>query len=322
MTVVNALLGAAARQGRFILIAGLVMGLLAPALAAAFKPFIPHFVAALLFLAALRVGPNQALGAFRDLRQTLAILGLYQLALPLAFALVFHLAGWTGVLPAALILMAAAPPLAGSPALTILVGHDPAPALRLVVGGTLLLPLTILPVFALTPSLAGADMALAAALRLFAVIAGATAAGFTLHAAIRSLRPLGTGFYTAIDGSSAILLAIVVIGLMSAAGAVLDTDSRSFGWTLAAACIANFSLQLAAWFVLKYVRGVSGLQDGTAVPYAIIAGNRNVALFLAALPAAQTEPLMLFIGCYQIPMYLTPLLFRRLYKPLRIGREA
>ena len=109
---------------------------------------------------------------------------------------------------------------------------------------------------------------------------------------------------------------------MSAAGAVLDTDSRSFGWTLAAACIANFSLQLAAWFVLKYVRGVSGLQDGTAVPYAIIAGNRNVALFLAALPAAQTEPLMLFIGCYQIPMYLTPLLFRRLYKPLRIGREA
>jgi hypothetical protein len=51
------------------------------------------------------------------------------------------------------------------------------------------------------------------------------------------------------------------------------------------------------------------------VPYAIIAGNRNVALFLAALPAAQTEPLLLFIGCYQIPMYLTPLLFGRLYKP-------
>ena len=76
MTVVNALLGAAARQGRFILIAGLVMGLLAPALAAAFKPFIPHFVATLLFLAALRVGPNQALCAFRDLRQTPAIWGL------------------------------------------------------------------------------------------------------------------------------------------------------------------------------------------------------------------------------------------------------
>jgi len=296
VSVVNSLLGAAARQGRYILIAGLVVGLLAPALAAAIKPFIPHFVAALLFFAAMRVGPNQALGAFRDLRQMLAVLGIYQLALPLIFALVFHLTGWTGVLPTALILMAAAPPLAGSPALTILVGHDPAPALRLVVGGTLLLPLTVLPVFALSPSFAGADMVLTASLRLFAVIAGATAAGFTLHAAIRSLKPLGAGFYTAIDGASAILLGVVVIGLMSAAGAELETDIQSFGWTLAAACIASFSLQLAAWFVLKYVRGLSGLQHDVHVPYAIIAGNRNVGLFLTALPAALTDPLLLFIG--------------------------
>ena len=157
-------------------------------------------------------------------------------------------------------------------------------------------------VIALTPSLARADMVLTVSLRLFAVIAGATVTGFTLHAAIGSVRPLGAGFYTAIDGSSAILLGVVVIGLMSAAGVVLDTDIRSFGWTLAAACIANFSLQLAAWFVLKYLRARAGLQDGVCVRYEIIAGNRNVALFLTALPATQTELLLLFIGCYQLPM--------------------
>jgi ACR3 family arsenite transporter len=55
------------------------------------------------------------------------------------------------------------------------------------------------------------------------------------------------------------------------------------------------------------------------VPYAIIAGNRNVGLFLAALPAAQTDPLLLFIGCYQIPMYLTPLLLGRLYNPQNVS---
>jgi len=28
-----------------------------------------------------------------------------------------------------------------------------------------------------------------------------------------------------------------------------------------------------------------------------------------------TDPLLLFIGCYQVPMYLTPLFLGRLYRP-------
>jgi len=51
-----------------------------------------------------------------------------------------------------------------------------------------------------------------------------------------------------------------------------------------------------------------------AVPLAIIAGNRNIALFLTALPTPVTDPLLLFIGCYQIPMYLTPILLGRFYR--------
>ncbi len=53
----------------------------------------------------------------------------------------------------------------------------------------------------------------------------------------------------------------------------------------------------------------------TAVPVSIIAGNRNIALFLVALPTATTDPVLVFIGCYQIPMYLTPILLRRFYGP-------
>ena len=49
------------------------------------------------------------------------------------------------------------------------------------------------------------------------------------------------------------------------------------------------------------------------VPISIVAGNRNIALFLVALPAEITNPLLIFIGCYQVPMYLTPILMRRLY---------
>ena len=70
----------------------------------------------------------------------------------------------------------------------------------------------------------------------------------------------------------------------------------------------NFGLQLLAFAAMR-VRGPST----SGVAYAIIAGNRNVMLFLAALPAAVTEPLLLFIACYQVPMYLTPILLGRLY---------
>ena len=45
---------------------------------------------------------------------------------------------------------------------------------------------------------------------------------------------------------------------------------------------------------------------------AIYAGNRNIALFLIALPDAVAAPLLIFVGCYQVPMYLTPVLLSKL----------
>jgi hypothetical protein len=45
-----------------------------------------------------------------------------------------------------------------------------------------------------------------------------------------------------------------------------------------------------------------------AAPLAIVAGNRNLALFLGVVPPETVMPLLLFVGCYQVPMYLTPML--------------
>jgi hypothetical protein len=58
----------AGRHGRFCLVAGLLAGLLLPELAAVLRPWLPEFVAALLFITALRIGPRAALGNLRDLR--------------------------------------------------------------------------------------------------------------------------------------------------------------------------------------------------------------------------------------------------------------
>lgn len=300
-------LGWVARHGRAMLVLGLVAGILLPDLASALRPWIGELVAGLLFLAALRVGPRQALGALSDLGGSIGFALAFQALMPIAAILAFQAAGWAGALATALVLMMAAPPISGSPNLTILTGHDPAPAMRQLVIGTALLPLTVIPVFWLAPALGGAGEVLAAALRLLAVIAAAGGAAF----AIRGLmlpRPSAAAVL-AIDGLSAIAMAIVVIGLMSAIGPALRSDPRALAAALAAAFAGNFGLQILVTRLLRR----SGSRH-PAVPLGIVAGNRNIALFLAALPASVTDPLLLFIGCYQIPMYLTPILLARLYR--------
>ena len=77
------MLGFAARHGRWCLVGGLVAGLALPGLALALRPWLPQLVAGLLFVAALRIGPQASLGSLRDLRQTLATVLTYQLAAPL-----------------------------------------------------------------------------------------------------------------------------------------------------------------------------------------------------------------------------------------------
>jgi hypothetical protein len=304
------LLGALARAGRVALPLGLIAGAALPALAGALKPFLAEMAAMLLFLAALRIGPERALGGLRDIGATLGLTTLYQLALPAAVAGGALAAGWSAPLAGALVLMTAAPSIAGGPSLTALAGADPAPAMRLLVIGTALLPLTAVPAFWLSPALGGAEAVAAAAARLLAIIGGASALAFLARWTV--LKRPGARALAAIDGLSVIALTVMVIGLMAAVGPALLTAPEAAAGALAAAFAANFGLQMLAFAL---ARGAGAARVG----YAVVAGNRNIALFLAALPATVTDPMLLFIGCYQIPMYLTPLLLGPLYRRAAAG---
>lgn len=300
-------LATAAQYGRLILVAGLVAGIALPDLAIALRPWIGELVAALLFLAALRVGPRQAVGALGDLRTSIGLAVLLQTVLPVVAILLFGAVGWAGAIATALVLMMAASPISGSPNLTLLTGNDPAPALRQLVVGTAILPLTVIPVFWLSSGLGSPAQVLAASARLLAIIATAATGAFLLRALFAS-KPSPKAL-SAFDGLSAICMAVVVIGLMSAVGPAIRAEPGTFIFVLAVAFAGNFGLQILMVFWVKRW-GAPHL----VAPLGIVAGNRNVALFLAALPAAATDPLLLFIGCYQIPMYLTPILLGRLYR--------
>lgn len=305
--LVEATLDSLARHARLILIAGLLVGLFVPGAAQAAKPWIAEMIGALLFMAALRVGPRQLLGAVRDIGQSVSTSLLLQLALPLLLILIFHLVDWRGALPTALILMAAAPPISGSPHLAIMTGNDPAPALRVMTLGTALMPLTVVPVFWFMPALGDSSLILTAAGRLLSVIAVAVAAAFIVRGIF--LKSPGPRAIRSMDGISALLMGLIVIGLMSAMGAMLWVDPLQVLFHLAVAFAANFLLQIAAALFLEK----TGRQT-LAGPLGIVAGNRNISLFLTALPATITDPLLLYIGCYQVPIYLTPMLLGRFYR--------
>ena len=234
-------------------------------------------------------------------------IGTGRMALPLAAIGVCSALGiMAQPLAMGVALMLAAAPITGSPHIAWMVGADPAPALRQMVVGTALLPLTALPVFWLLPAFGSHLQVVASVARLLVLIG--LAGGLALALRHWRIVPGSAPVLAAIDGTATIALGLVVIGLMVAVGPALRAAEAGFFITLGLVTVLNFGLQIAASLIV-------GRQDpALAAPLGIVAGNRNIALFLGVLPVGLVSDLLLLIGCYQIPMYLTPLILRRWYR--------
>lgn len=299
----------AARHGRYILLAGLIAGLLLQDIAQLLKPWLPQMVAVLLFLTAFRIGHRQALGGLTDLGDTLKVVLTYQLVLPLLALAVFSLFGVAGsVYVVAVVLLLCAAPLSGGPNLAILLGGKPEPALRVLILGTAILPLTVVPVFWLLPELGNPAAILVASLRLLVTIWLAILAAFLLR--VVTCPNLNSARTEALDGATAIILAVMAIGLMAALGPAIIRDPTAVMKWMSLVFAANLGLQFVAFKVMRFV----GWKD-VAVPFAVVSGNRNIALFLVALPVTESEPFLIFLGCYQFPVLLTAILMRPVFYP-------
>jgi arsenite transporter len=317
----GAFLDHCARHGRVALVAGLVagigLGLVAPGVAEASRVVIAPMVVGLLFLAVLRLGPEGVRAGLRGVGRALGVTLALQLALPVAAALVILAAGWQGAAALGIVLMLAAAPITGSPNIAIMSGGDPVPALRQLVLGTALLPVTVIPVFALVPAFGEPAQVAAIVLRLLAVIA--LAGGLALLLRLKGVVPGTDRALRRMDGLASLVLAVVVVAIMGAVGPALREGGAVWG-LLALVLAVNLGLQAGTGLIAR----AAGAR-ATIAPLGIVAGNRNVALFLSVLPAGLADELLLFIGLYQIPMYLTPLLMTRFYRRLAQpaeGRDA
>jgi arsenite transporter len=304
------MLALASGHARLLLMTGLAAGLLLPALAHAMAPWLPFMVAALLTVTALRIGHHAARGAIRDLRWGLGAVLVLQLGVPLALLALLSLAG-LATTPAALaiVLATAAPAISGSTNLALLLGLDAGRMMQIMVLGTAAFPVTVLPLLLLLPQIGALPDVLTSAGVVLLVILTATALGFALRA---KLFPAPTpAQIKSLDGASVLAFSIIVVALMAPLNTALREEPVQVALSAGLAFTLSYGLQAATLLSLRR----SAFHD-FAGPLAIGAGNRNIALFLVALPPDTLAPLLIFIGCWQLPMYLTPVLLPPLYRKM------
>lgn len=306
--MIDAALKQFAKHGRLVLVTGLLTGIFTPELALTMRPSIGPLVGIQLFLAALRIGAVEFAFSRGRIAQTAGVVLLLQLAMPLAAVWLFY-SFEILTTPSALffILMLAAPTVTGSSNLTIMTGNDGGPALRLLIYGVALVPFTVIPVFAILPNLGEPTMLFRAASGLFLLLVAVTGLAFLIKAYV--LRRSTERTFNVIDGMSAVVMAFVVIGIMSAVGPALREAPLTFMKVLLLTAGANFAIQIIAAIVARWC----GFHPAAAA-FGIAAANRNVALFMTTFSPDIIDPLLLYIGCYQISMYLTPTILHRFYR--------
>lgn len=292
---------------------GLLAGLLMPWAAQPLRTAIPGCIGVLLFLAVLRlysggasIAESVSVGQWVG---TLRLVVVSQVLLPLLVYGLGTLVGVPVMWVLAATLVAAAPAISGSPSLVLLLRGDGASAMRWLMLGTALLPVSCLPILYLLFPAQSITIMLQPSLLLLALI------GTSVVLAVVALRVAQRRTVTlqpqVLDGVSAIVLAVMVIGLMSAVHDPATRVSDVLNMLVLAIGI-NVGLQFVGVMLGRFMQ----LGKARTVAQGVVFGNRNIALFLAALPSAQMEPLLLFIACYQVPMYLTPLIGGVFYRRL------
>ena len=297
-----------ARRGAPLLAAGIFGGVLVPPLAAALKPVVTPSVVLLMLLVLLRVDLVRTLALVRRPGRALSIVAALILACPVLCWLVLRVLPVDASIAAAIVIVATGPSATSSPAFARLVGLDADLSLVATLVMVALVPFTA-PLIAL--ELLGIDLSLSTGafmLRLLLVV------GLPALLAVGLRRAAGPGrlhaWGAAMDGAVVWLCVLYGFAVMDGLAARMAQDPAWVVQAVLAAFVASYGLN--ALTTLAFARW--GVREAASA--GLMAGNRNVALFLAVLPASTDPRITLFFGLYQFPLFLSPFLLRPAYRLL------
>ncbi len=306
--MIDRLLTFLTRHATLVLACGVFVGLVIPPLASALRPLLVPSVFLLLSAALYRLDWPAVIAYLR--RPGLAALvSVWILGVsPIAMWLVVDALSLTPSLAAALVLLAAAPPIISSMPFAMFLRLDAALAAMMLFAVTMLAPVTV-PLIAavlldLDLSLSTGDLML----RLAALAGGALAVAGLMRATVPDAHR--AQIERAVDGTLVVVLIIFAIGVMDGVTAALIERPAVVLAMLVAAFAANLSLQALGALVFFRLHARKALTVG------LVSGNRNLALILAALAGTADLDLLMFFAVGQIPIYVLPALLKPVYERL------
>lgn len=295
-----------ARHATKLLVLSIAAGIGAPPLAAALRPRLAEIVWALLFLAAMRVDWDAVGRHARRPAPVVLAAAWIVLGAPVVLSAIVTPFGLPPGIEAALVLSAASAPILSAPALCMILGLDAALCLLVMALTTLAVPFSL-------PAVAVGLLDLE-----FGVTAGelmwrlGVLVGSAMAAAAAARKLLGRERVTAAAGplDSCMLMTLMVfaIAIMDGIGAVTIDRPTYVMAVVALSFAANAGMQ--AYAAAPFV----ALGRRRALTVAFCAGNRNMAIILAVIPAGVMPDLEFYLVLAQVPMFVLPALLGPVYR--------
>lgn len=301
-------LAASARHGSALLAAGVFVGVLVPPVAHAMRGVVAPAIVMLMTLVLLRVDVAGTLAHLRRPGRVLYLVLFQALACPLVAWAVARPLGLDPTVVDGVVIFATGCAATSSPAFARMVGLDPELSLVVTLATTFLVPL-LAPPMAL--ALLGVDLALSVPAfmgRLALVVVLPLLLSLGLRRAMGP--PVLERVGPAVDGALVWLVVLYGVAVMDGLTARALAEPGWVAQALAAAFVADYGLNGVTVFAASWMGRRAALTAG------LMSGNRNMALYLAVLPAAADPKVALFFGLCQFPLFLSPFLLRPLYRRL------
>ncbi len=292
------------KHARLCLPLGLFVALILPDLGDQIKQVVPLIIIIIYSSAMIRLDLRTAIRSAVQPHRLIVSIGLSLVILiliPCLFVIAARGLGLADIFMPVLIWYAVAPPIASTVWMCLLLGFRPVLAMELVVMTSLIAPFS----GPFVSSLFLTTITPLDPLDLFVRLGVMIIAG-------GGLALLGRWFignmriekhHTVFDGISTLAMLAFLIPVFNGVSMQISASPVLAAQLLSLAILMNFGTQLFVMGIAIFLRAMQ-VKDTLNV-MAVIAGNRNVGLYYAALPY---DPVMgLFTAMYQVPLYLTPL---------------
>jgi len=313
----NRVLAFLGRHAMTAMVAGVFIGLLVPPLATLMRPLLAPSVWLLLVVSLLRVDTREGLAHLSRPGRLVVLLFCFLVILPVGMQGLLSLTPLPPGLIGAMVLAAGSSVLISTPTFALLMGLDGAIILLVMLGTTLLMPVT-LPTVALV--LLGLELEMSSwelMGRLVFLVGSAVILAMVSRKVIGKVRLKARA--EVLDGAAVVTLIIFAIAIMDGLAARLMAEPGFVLFVIAASFAVYTGLLIATSAVLAIIVPQWGRRLNLSVGLA--SGARNLGVILAVMPANADPDMLLYFAAGQFPIYIMPAVLKPIMLRL-VGRKT